>query len=222
MLVKLEQLGDLKLYRVPERTTLKSRQIKQVRLLDRQNIPVELFYGADMPANANVAPTGRTRERSEPGTIPNIIWDCPCPPARLRASWRAMTRPCCSIRSICDDTAVDEEIELRVGTSPDVQIEATVGKNERVHPPAVSARHLRFTICVGGQREPELKSTTQPLRTFKFELRLQLPDGTQLIAADATPATRNGRQVFKLPVPANRTATVRYQTEHISLRPAVR
>ncbi len=38
--VSQEQLGDLKLYRVPERTTVASHQSKQVRLLDRTAIPV--------------------------------------------------------------------------------------------------------------------------------------------------------------------------------------
>ena len=57
---------------------------------------------------------------------------------------------------------------------------------------------------------------------IKVELRLQLPDGTQVVAADAETSARNGQPLFKLPVPANRTATVRYQTEHISTRPTVR
>ncbi len=43
-----EQLGDLKLYRVPERTTLASRQSKQVRLMDRAKVPVSTVYGADL------------------------------------------------------------------------------------------------------------------------------------------------------------------------------
>ncbi len=34
VLVQEEQLGDLKLYRVPDRTSVTSRQLKQVRLLD--------------------------------------------------------------------------------------------------------------------------------------------------------------------------------------------
>jgi hypothetical protein len=46
--VEQEQLGDLKLYRVPERTTVASRQSKQVRLLDRLGIPVTRVYGADL------------------------------------------------------------------------------------------------------------------------------------------------------------------------------
>ena len=51
--VEQEQLGDLKLYRVPDRTTVASRQSKQVRLLDRSSIPIKLVYGADLAADEN-------------------------------------------------------------------------------------------------------------------------------------------------------------------------
>ena len=44
--VQQEQLGDLKLYRVPERTTVASRQSKQVRLMDRPGIPVNSRFTA--------------------------------------------------------------------------------------------------------------------------------------------------------------------------------
>src|SRR5580658_3027397 len=36
---ELEQLGDLKLYRIPETTDVQSHQMKQVRLLDRSDVP---------------------------------------------------------------------------------------------------------------------------------------------------------------------------------------
>src|ERR1700733_287041 len=48
--VQQEQLGDLKLYRVPERTTLASRQSKQVRLMDQLAIPVTTLYEANLSA----------------------------------------------------------------------------------------------------------------------------------------------------------------------------
>src|ERR1700736_6062508 len=51
--VEQEQLGDLKLYRVPDRTTVASRQSKQVRLLDRLSIPITRVYGADLAAGEN-------------------------------------------------------------------------------------------------------------------------------------------------------------------------
>ena len=52
--VKEEQLGDLKLYRVPDRTSVTSRQLKQVRLLDRSSVPFEIVYHAELWANNNV------------------------------------------------------------------------------------------------------------------------------------------------------------------------
>src|SRR5882672_4964780 len=51
--VQQEQLGDLKLYRVPDRTTVASRQSKQVRLLDRSSIPITRVYGAYLAADEN-------------------------------------------------------------------------------------------------------------------------------------------------------------------------
>jgi len=220
MLVQLEQLGDLKLYRVPERTTLKSRQIKQVRLLDRQNIPVELFYGLDIPANASVASTAaqrsvRTRNDTEhhlglplpSGEVASFVTSNDTTLLLNQVHWR--------------DTAVNEEVELELGTSADVQVEATLEKtNVYTRPPFLRGILRSKSALVDSVNRVEIHNAKN--EDIQFELKLQLPDGTQLIAADATLATRNGRQVFTLPVPANRTATVRYQTEHTSPRPAVR
>jgi hypothetical protein len=220
ILVELEQLGDLKLYRVPERTTLKSRQIKQVRLLDRQNIPVELFYGIDIPANASVASTAaqrtiRTRNDAEhhlglplpSGEVASFVTSNDTPLLLNQVHWR--------------DIAVNEEVELGLGTSADVQVEATLEKtNVYTRPPFLRGILRSKSALVDSVNRVEIHNATR--EDIQFELKLQLPDGTQLIAADATLTTRNGRQVFTLPVPANRTATVHYQTEHTSPRPVVR
>jgi hypothetical protein len=219
VLVKLEQLGDLKLYRVPERTTLKSRQIKQVRLLDRQNIPVELFYGADLSANANVAPQAATKTlRTRNDTAHHL--GLPLPSGQV-ASFMASNDTTVLLDEIpLHDTAVDEEIELHVGTSPDVQIKAVKEKTNVYTRPPFLAGVVRFKqSLVDDVNRIEIHNATPA--DIQVELRLQLPGGTQVIAADAATSARGGRPLFKLPVPANRTATVRYQTEHISLRPAV-
>jgi hypothetical protein len=219
VLVQLEQLGDLKLYRVPERTTLNSRQIKQVRLLDRQNIPVELFYGADLPANANVAPQAATRTlRTRNDTAHHL--GLPLPSGQV-ASFIASNETTVLLDEVpLHDTAVDEEIELHVGSSPDVQIKAVKEKTNVYTRPPFLAGVVRFkSSLVDEVNRIEIHNATPA--EIQVELRLQLSDGTQVIAADAATSTRGGRPLFKLPVPANRTATVRYQTEHISLRPAV-
>jgi hypothetical protein len=216
LLVQLEQLGDLKLYRVPERTTLKSRQIKQVRLLDRPNIPVELFYGADLPTNSAVAPraANRTlRTRNDPAHHLGL----PLPSGEV-ASFMTVNGTSVLLNEVhLRDTAVDEEIELDVGTSPDVQVEAVREKtNVYTRPPFLRGVVRYKSALIDEVNRIEIHNATAT--EIKLELRLQLPDGTQLIAADATTETRGGRPLFKLPVPANRTATVRYQTEHLSVR----
>lgn len=219
VLVKLEQLGDLKLYRVPERTTLKSRQIKQVRLLDRQDIPVELFYGADLPANANVAPQAATRTlRTRNDTAHHL--GLPLPSGQVTSFIASDDATVLLDEVPLHDTAVDEEIELNVGASPDVQITAVKEKTNVYTRPPFLAGVVRFkSSLVDAVNRIEIHNATPA--EIQVELRLQLPDGTQVIAADAASSNRGGRPIFALPVPANRTATVRYQTEHISLRPAV-
>jgi hypothetical protein len=118
------------------------------------------------------------------------------------------------------DTAVDEQIELHVGTSPDVQIKAVKEKTNVYTRPPFLAGVVRFKqSLVDDVNRIEIHNATPA--DIQVELRLQLPEGAQVIAADATTSVRGGRPLFKLPVPANRTATVRYQTEHISLRPVV-
>jgi hypothetical protein len=219
MLVQLEQLGDLKLYRVPERTTLASRQIKQVRLLDRHNIPVELYYSAELPANTALAPTASqkiVRTRNDAAHELGL----PLPSGQVE-SFISIDGASLLLSEVpLRDIAVDEEVELKMGTSPNVQVESVREKTNVYTRPPFLRGVARFTTAVVDEiNRVEIHNGTP--YEIKVELRLQMPDGTQLIAVDATVATHNGQLLFKLPVPANRTATVRYQTEHISTRPAV-
>ena len=50
-------LGDYKIYTLPERTTVAARQTKQVRFLERRDVPVERFYRARIDGS------------SEPGSV---------------------------------------------------------------------------------------------------------------------------------------------------------
>lgn len=47
-LPEAEQLGDLKLYRLPEDTTIAARQMKQTRLIDQRAIPFETRFRAEV------------------------------------------------------------------------------------------------------------------------------------------------------------------------------
>jgi hypothetical protein len=53
------------------------------------------------------------------------------------------------------------------------------------------------------------------------ELSLVLPDGLELVRADHTPTKRNGHPTFRLTIPANDTATIRFQLGGTQERPVL-
>jgi len=216
-LVQQEELGDLKLYRVPDRTTLKSRQIKQVRLLDRQDIPVELFYGADLPANESVPSRSAQRTIRTRNDAAHHL-GLPLPSGSVASFLANENATLLLDETPLHDTALNEEIELVVGSSTDVQVRAVMEKTTAYTRPPFLRGVVRYkSSLVDDVSRVEIHNADSV--DIQFELRLQLPDGTQLIGADAPLSARDGRPLFKLLIPANRTVTVHYQTEHISNRP---
>jgi hypothetical protein len=222
--VKQEQLGDLKLYRVPERTSVSSRQIKQVRLLDRRHIPVELIYSADLPANVDteafaLKKTLRTRNDKAHHL------DLPLPSGRVAAFYESAGVPLLVKEGPLRDVAVNEEFEIDVGDAPDVEVTSAVQtiemdpKTVKQLPLIPGAVHLRASEIdeVNGILVSNARSTP-----VSVELRLQLPDGAQLIRADHDLTRRNGHPAFQLSIPAGDKVTIRYQTEHTVFRPVPR
>lgn len=67
--ISAEDIGGLKLYRVPERTTVASNSQKQVLLFNRPNVPVELVYTAwaDEDSVGQVTLTLRLENREDRG-----------------------------------------------------------------------------------------------------------------------------------------------------------
>jgi len=124
--VEQEQLGDLKLYRVPDRTTVASRQSKQVRLLDRSGIPITRVYGADLAADENVTSAPAHLLLRTINDVTNHL-GLPLPSGRvavLPRGWRDIAEHESNLR----DLAVDEEVEIDMGDSPDVQVTAAKEK----------------------------------------------------------------------------------------------
>jgi len=221
-LVEEEQLGDLKLYRVPARTLVNSREIKQVRLLDREAIPVELFYGADLPANQNIAAAAARRmlrTRNDAGHHLGL----PLPSGRVDCFEARGDSSLLLNESPLRDVALDEEFELDIGSSPDVQISST---RERTSIAPAVAEELPLLPGIV-RLQPAVVDEVSRIEidnarhsAIALELQLRMPDGMQLIAADHAVAQRNGRPLFKLSLAAGTVASIRYQTEHTSLRPA--
>jgi hypothetical protein len=192
--VEQEQLGDLKLYRVPDRTTVASRQSKQVRLLDRSAIPVTQIYGADVPAEETGAATAAIKVLRTVNSSADHL-GLPLPSGSVAVFARHGGERLLERESSVRDLAVGEDVEIDLGASPDVAVKVV---KDRVNGNSTS-EHVEVSNA-----RPE---------QIHFELRLQLREGTRLIRADHAMGTKNGRPIFRLTIPAHASATVRYLTQ---------
>ena len=216
-LVQEEQLGDLKLYRVPESTDVLSRQIKQVRLLDRRGIPVQLYYSADLVANQNSSSFAALRKLRTKNDRQHHL-GLPLPSGRVDTFAARGDETLLLSESALRDTAVDEDVEIGLGESPDVQVGA-VHEQTKVDlaiprkplPQLRGVSHLRSAVI---DDLNTIRIHNARGSAIEFELRLQLADGSQLIGAEPAPVTLDHRPRFTLTVPAESSATIRYQTEH--------
>jgi hypothetical protein len=195
--VEEEQLGDLKLYRVPEATTVASRQSKQVRLLDRSAIPIDVVYTADLPAEEDSPPTYATRLLRTRNSRENHL-GLALPSGRVAVFSLRGGATLLQHESGMRDLAVDEELELDLGQSPDVRVAVT-----REHAAASGAGVSSSRVEVSNARGSEVE----------VELRLRLPDGRRVVRADHAVGDKNGRPIFRLSIPPNDAVTLRYQTQ---------
>jgi hypothetical protein len=214
--VEQEQLGDLKLYRVPERTTLASRQSKQVRLMDREGIPVNTVYAAILGEGEPDPSVPTHRLLRTKNTTANHL-GLPLPSGSVAVFGSHQGERLLEHESGMRDIALDEEVEIDAGLSFDVQ--ATWVKEQT----NVDSAHAKVLPLVPGVRLRSVKvdniarvDISNALATgIQFELRLQLPDGARVVRADHPLGAKNGRSLFRLKVPANETVTVRFQTQGV-------
>jgi hypothetical protein len=216
--VQQEQLGDLKLYRVPERTALASRQSKQVRLMDQLGIPVKTIYGADLEAGVSesgfTGPAHRWLRTKNTGA--NHL-GLPLPSGSVAVFGSYNGERLLQHESGLRDIAVDEDLEIDLGESSDVQVSA---KSEKT---SVDSLHVKLLPIIPGVALRSVKvDDVQSIEVsnaraaeIDFDLRLSLPEGARIVRADHPLGAKNGRPIFRFKVPANQTVAVRFQTQRI-------
>jgi hypothetical protein len=213
--VEQEQLGDLKLYRVPERTTLASRQSKQVRLMDQLGIPVTTIYGLDLGEGEDSTGPAHHWLRTK-NTAANHL-GLPLPSGGVAAFAPYKGERLLQHESALHDIAVDEEVEFDLGESADVQVTGEVEETR------VDSAHAKLLPLVPGVALRSVKadevqrvevSNARPTG-IDFELRLTLPQGARIVRADHPLGAKNGRPIFRFKVPPNQTIAVRFQTQGI-------
>jgi hypothetical protein len=95
------------------------------------------------------------------------------------------------------DLAVDEELEINMGESADVQVAVRVEKTGTDSKTRVDVSNARPAAVL-------------------FELRLRLAEGRRVVRADRTMGRKNGRPIFRFDIPANGSVTLRFQTQHMA------
>jgi hypothetical protein len=184
-LVKEEELGDLKLYRVPERTSVIRRQVKQVRLLDRHAVPVEFFYGAELQVGGDSGPLSLHEFlRARNDTAHHL--GLPLPSGQVSAFVDRDNAPVLVNEVAFGDTAVNQDVELDLGEAADLELQVT---NDCID-------------ITNARRSPAA-----------VEIALKLPDGERLVRPSVVPIiVRNGHPVLKATVPAGGDVSICYQT----------
>jgi hypothetical protein len=219
-----EELGDLKLYRVPGRASVLSRQSKQVRMFDREAVPVSRIYEVQFTNHyaTNYAPVPmllRTKNDEE-----NNL-GLPLPQGRVQLFERIgegdNARRLLAGETTLRDLTIDEETEFRFNGGPDVQarqiLEMRTLSPERGLPWLPLLRILPG-INAGTKTLEQINRielTNAKPYDVTVEVRLYLQAGAEMVRADAPYGQKNGRPIFRLTLPANDSLTVRYQTSKL-------
>ena len=188
-----EQLGDLKLYTVPQRTTVAAIQMKQTRLVEQPGVPVEFYYAAAV----NGLSYG-SEERSQGMRMVRTLNDkahqlgLPLPAGSILFEQDQFGRTMLVGEPDLADTAEDEKIELPLGVASDLTIQRRTLRRDS------KSQDGEVTISNAGSAD------------LVLELKLPLPGGEKLTGADHPHEQRNGQPLFILKVPAGDKVTLRF------------
>jgi hypothetical protein len=191
-----EELGDLKLYRIPEPVTVAAHSTKQVAFLEQAGVPVRIAYRQMFFAGEGHAPAPANRfllarNRPEEGL------GMPLPGGRVQLFTNAGGRPILIGEGVVDDRAVGEDVEIEVGAGP-----AVIGRSE-------------LTDRSGRRRDFLLTVTNDQSAPIRYEAEFYLGDGERFEPRGIRLGTRNGRPLWTVTVPANGTATLRYRVTEL-------
>jgi hypothetical protein len=185
-----EELGDLKLYRIPEPVTVAANSQKQVALLQRAGVAVRTlyrtrFYGNASPYDGQAQRLLVTRNRTEEGL------GLPLPAGRLMLFGSRAGTPFLVGESVIRDNAVGEDVEIGLGAAPGVRFAQT--------PLARTAEGADYEILV----------TNDGPAPIAFEAEIAPQESR--VTSQTPLSARNGMALWQGTVPANGRATLRYR-----------
>ncbi len=180
-----EDLGDLKLYRIPEPVTVAAHSLKQVAMIARSNIPFAAFYvgefSPDLAQGSAAALVLRVRNRKEDHL------GLPLPAGGVAVFEPRGDTTLLVGESGLADRAAGEEVEFGAGSSSDVRYQV---------------------MAMSGSKDSQpYRITVTNARTTAAMFEMAMPE--HIIRRPAVPLIeRKGRKTWRVSVPANGTATL--------------
>ncbi len=190
-----EQLGDLKLYTIPQRTTVAAMQMKQTRLIDQPGVPVEFYYATTI----NALSYGSAEHTSGMRMVRTLNdkahqLGLPLPAGSILFQQDQFGRSMLVGEPALADTAEDEKIELPLGIASDLTIARRTLRRD------AKSQDAEVTISNAGPAE------------LMLELKVPLDGGQKLTSSDRPHEQRNGQPLFILKVPAGDKVTLHFNT----------
>ena len=186
--------------------------------MDQSGIPVGTIYGADLAAAYRGAASTDAAHRllRTKNTVANHL-GLPLPSGAVAVFTAYNGERLLEHESGLRDIALDEDVEIDMGESSDVQVsltpeETSIDSGGAKLLPLVPGLSLRSVKVEDVQRVEVSNARAAPI---DFELRLSLPEGARIVRADHPLGTKNGRPLFRFKVPANQSVTVRFQIQAI-------
>jgi hypothetical protein len=181
-----EELGDLKLYRIPDPVTVAANSQKQVAMLEKENVAVELRYRQVIHPSASEVATAPmrvlvTRNRAAEGL------GLPLPAGRLVLFGAGARRPILLGEGFVDDRAIGEDVEIELGPATGI-----------------------FARIVSDPAGMQILVTNDRGVPAIFEAEFDESDAR--ISTETKLFRRDGRQVWRVIVPPNGSARLPYQT----------
>jgi hypothetical protein len=189
MVAEQEDLGDLKLYRIPERVTVNAKGQKQVAMLVKPGAAFEHYYAANVENyNINSAPMNimlRGENKTEKGL------GLPMPSGQVMIFEDSKYGPLLAGQSSLKDRAVGEEVEMRVGQSSDVRMKVTrLSEN---------SKRQQYTVEISNARNAPVN------------IEVDIP--YQLVGKSSAVTKIDGVPTWKVTVPAGGERSLSYEVK---------
>lgn len=171
LVVEQEELGDLKLYRVPEPVTVRAKAQKQIALLVKPKTQFELYYSyefEDWPVEAPMVLTLRTEN-----TVKNGL-GLPLPAGQVEIFEPSASGLLWVEQGWLDDHALGQTVVLPITEAPDVRIKITRVKQTRLG----TDERIRWRVTLSNARDTSVRAEVKiPFSLAKSYVAVKPVDG---------------------------------------------